>query len=88
MEKHEKLKKMRDYVAAENKDLKFTDGGHTLSPEQDIAKAICDEETWSGQMAEEQAEAARQNIGALKNKFIALYDALNSQASAAEGDTK
>jgi len=48
MEKHEKLKKMRDYVAAENKDLKFTDGGHTLSPEQDIAKAICDEETWSG----------------------------------------
>lgn len=88
MEKHEKLKKMRDFVASENKRLEFTDGGHVLTPEQDIAKAICDDGTWSGKMAEEQAEATKQNIVALKNKFIALHDTLSSQTSTAEAEAK
>ena len=47
------------------------------TPEQDIAKSnFVTTGTWSGKMAEEQAEATKQNIAALKNKFIALHDTL------------
>ena len=84
MEKKETLERMRDYVAGENRRLKFTEGGQTLCPEQGIAQAICAEGTWTGKAAEEHAAAAKDNIAALKNKFVGLHDTLTQQASAAE----
>lgn len=84
MEKKEKLKRMCDYVAGENKRLKFTEGDQTLYPERDIAQEICAEGTWTGKAAEEHASAAKDDIAALKNKFVALHDTLKQQTSAAE----
>lgn len=90
MKKHEKLKKLAAIVDKENTNhTKIVDGaGNTLYPENEIANAICDDGTWSGKMADEQADGVKIDVAALKNKFVDLHTTLDNQAKSAEADDK